>query len=58
MCHLDSRLNRIDIILIPSRYIFFSRSPTVKNSVVKHIWFEGSSGWVSNGEVFVDAYKC
>jgi hypothetical protein len=29
---LAQRLNRIDRILIPPRYTFFSRSPTVKNS--------------------------
>jgi hypothetical protein len=30
--HPDSRLNRIDRILIPLRYTFFFRSPTEKNS--------------------------
>jgi hypothetical protein len=33
--HPGSRINRIDRILIPLRYIFFSRNPTIKNSEAK-----------------------
>jgi hypothetical protein len=32
--------NRIDIILIPLRYTFFSESPTIKNSEIKRVWSE------------------
>jgi hypothetical protein len=31
-------LNKIDKILIPPRYTFFSRSPPAKNSGVKYAW--------------------
>jgi hypothetical protein len=31
-----SRFNRIDRILIPPRYTFFSKNLTIKNSAVKH----------------------
>jgi hypothetical protein len=55
--HSDSRLNRIDRILIPSGYIFFSRNPTTKNSGVKCAWLRVILGWVTDWEVFSSAYK-
>jgi hypothetical protein len=36
----------MDRIFIPSRYIFFSKSPTVKNSRVKRIGSRAISEWV------------
>jgi hypothetical protein len=33
---LSQSLNRIDRILVPQNYTFFSGSPTEKNSEVKH----------------------
>jgi hypothetical protein len=53
----DSRLNRIDRILIPSRYTFFSESSTVKNSRVKRVWLGAISGWVTDREVFPGVHK-
>jgi hypothetical protein len=47
----------IDRILIPSRYTFFSRSPTEKNSEVKHAWPRAISGWVTDQKVFLGAHK-
>jgi hypothetical protein len=47
----------INRILIPPRYTFFSRSPTEKNSRVKHAWFGAISGWVIDREVLLGAYK-
>jgi hypothetical protein len=53
----DSRLNRIDRILILSRYTFFSESSHVKNFRVKRAWPGAISGWVTNREVFPDVHK-
>jgi hypothetical protein len=47
----------IDKILIPSRYTFFSESPTVKNSGVKCARPEAISGLVTVQKVLPDAYK-
>jgi hypothetical protein len=55
--HLDSRLNRIDRILISPRYIFFSISPTEKNSEVMCAGPGAISGWVADQEVFPGAHK-
>jgi hypothetical protein len=35
---LTQVFKRIDRILIPQKYTIFSRSPTTKNSGVKHAW--------------------
>jgi hypothetical protein len=45
--HPDSRLNRIDRILIPLRYTFFIGSLTEKNSEVKRAWPRAILGWVT-----------
>jgi hypothetical protein len=50
-------LNRIDIILIPPRYTFFSESPLVKNPRVKRAWPGAISGWVTDRKVFSDVHK-
>jgi hypothetical protein len=55
--HPDSRLNRIDRILIPPRYTFFSESTPAKNSGVKHAWPEAISGWATDWEVFPGVHK-
>jgi hypothetical protein len=55
LTNLASRLNRIDRILIPPRYTFFSGSPTEKNSRVKRAWPGAILGWVTNWEVFSGA---
>jgi hypothetical protein len=55
--HPDSRLNRIHRILIPSRYTFFSESPTEKKSRVKRAWPGAISGWVTDCEVFPGAHR-
>jgi hypothetical protein len=52
-----SRLNRIDRILIPPRYTFFSGSPPTKNSGVKRDWPGAISGWVTDPEVFPGVHK-
>jgi hypothetical protein len=57
VCHSNSRLNRIDRILIPLRYTFFSGSPPVKNFGVKHAWPRAISGWVIDREVFPGVHK-
>jgi hypothetical protein len=41
---LAQGFNRIDKILIPPRYTFFSERPTIKNSGVKRAWLEAISG--------------
>jgi hypothetical protein len=48
----------IDIILIPSRYTFFSESPTAKNSGVKRAWPRAILGWVTDWEVSPGVHKC
>jgi hypothetical protein len=48
---------RIDRILIPSRYTFFSGSPTTKNYEVKRAWPEAILGWVTEREVFPSAHE-
>jgi hypothetical protein len=48
----------IDKILIPSRYIFFFGSPTLKNFRVKHAYLGAISGWVTDRVVFPGAHKC
>jgi hypothetical protein len=53
----DLRLNRIDRILILSRYTFFSRNPIVKNFGVMHAWLGAILGWVTEWEVFPGAHK-
>jgi hypothetical protein len=50
-------LTRIDRILIPPRYIFFSESPPAKNSRVKRVWHGAISGWVTDREVFSGAHE-
>jgi hypothetical protein len=40
----DSRFNRINRILISSRYTLFFESSSVKNSGVKHVWSEAILG--------------
>jgi hypothetical protein len=47
----------IDRILIPSRYIFFFRSPSAKNSGVKRAWPGAITGWVTDQEVFPGVHK-
>jgi hypothetical protein len=49
--------NRIDRILIPPRYTFFSRSPTTKNFWVKRVWPSAILRWVIDREVFLGAHK-
>jgi hypothetical protein len=49
--------NRIDRILISSRYTFFFRSPPVKNSGVKRACPEAISGWVIDREVSPGVHK-
>jgi hypothetical protein len=51
------RLNWIDRILITQRYTFFSRSPTTKNSGVKHAWLGAISGWVTDRKIFPCVHK-
>jgi hypothetical protein len=53
----DSRLNRIDRILIPLRYIFFFVSPPANNSEVKHTWPGAILGWVTDRKVFLGAHE-
>jgi hypothetical protein len=53
----DSRLNKIDRILISLRYTFFSRSPSVKNFRVKCDWPRAISGWVTDRKVFSDTHE-
>jgi hypothetical protein len=55
--HPNSRLNRIDRILISQRYIFFSESPHVKNFGVKRACFKAISWWVTDREVFLSMHK-
>jgi hypothetical protein len=55
--HPDSRLNRIDRILISPRYTFFSGSPPAKNPRVKHTRLEAILGWVTDWEVFPGVHK-
>jgi hypothetical protein len=55
--HPDLRLNRIDRILIPQRYTFFSESPHAKNLGVKHAWPGAISRWVTDQEVFPDVHR-
>jgi hypothetical protein len=55
--HPGSRLNRIDRILIPSKYTFFSRSLTAKNCRVKRVWLGPISGLVTDRELFLGAHK-
>jgi hypothetical protein len=57
MWHPDSRLNRIDRILIPPRYTFFSKSPTAMNSRVKCAWPRAISEWVTDRKVFPGVHK-
>jgi hypothetical protein len=40
----DSRFNRINRILISSRYTLFFESSSIKNSGVKHVWSEAILG--------------
>jgi hypothetical protein len=47
----------IDIIFIPSRYVFFTESPTKKNFVVKRACPVAILEWVTDQEVFPSAYK-
>jgi hypothetical protein len=42
------RLNRINSILIPLSYNFFSGSPSAKNSRVKRAWPGAISEWVTD----------
>jgi hypothetical protein len=49
--------DRINRILIPPRYTFFSGSPTAKNLRVKHAWPRAISGWVTNQKVFLGVHK-
>jgi hypothetical protein len=49
---VDSGLNRIDRILIPPMYTFFSESPTTKKFRVKCAWPRAILGWVTDREVF------
>jgi hypothetical protein len=44
-------------ILIPSRYTFFSESPTTKKFGVKCAWLKAILEWVTNQEVFPVAQK-
>jgi hypothetical protein len=46
-----------DRILIPSRYTFFSRSLTKKNSGVKRVWPGAISGWMTDRKVFQNVHK-
>jgi hypothetical protein len=55
--HPSSRLNRIDRILKPPSYTFFSGSPTTKNPGAKRVWLRAISGWVTDQEVFPSAHK-
>jgi hypothetical protein len=43
--------------LIPSKYIFFFRSLTVKNSEVKCAWPRTISEWVIDRKIFPDVHK-
>jgi hypothetical protein len=52
-----SRLNRIDRILIPPRYTFFSGSLPAKNSGVKRAWLGAISGWVTDRDVFLGVHE-
>jgi hypothetical protein len=52
----DSRLNRIDRILIPARYTFFG-SPPAKNYRVKRAWPGAILGWVTDREIFLGVHK-
>jgi hypothetical protein len=54
---LLKRFNRIDRILIQSRYTFFFRNTIAKNSRVKHVWPGAISGWVTDWEVFPSAHE-
>jgi hypothetical protein len=47
----------IDIIFIPSRYAFFTESPTKKNFEVKRACPVAILEWVTDQEVFSSAYK-
>jgi hypothetical protein len=49
--------NRIDRILIPQKYTIFSRSPTAKNSRVKHAWPGAILGWVIVRKTFTGTHK-
>jgi hypothetical protein len=55
--HPGSRLNRIDRILIPSKYTFFSISLTAKNCRVKRVWLGPISGLVTDRELFLGPHK-
>jgi hypothetical protein len=50
---LAQGINRIDRILIPSKYTFFFRSSTTKNSGVKHVWHGAILRWVTDRKVFL-----
>jgi hypothetical protein len=47
----------IDKILIPPRYTFFFRNPTIKNSAVKRDWPRAISRWVTDRVVFSGAHE-
>jgi hypothetical protein len=50
---LAQGINRIDRILIPSKYTLFFRSSTTKNSGVKHVWHRAILRWVTDRKVFL-----
>jgi hypothetical protein len=50
-----SRLNRINKIIILSRYTFFSENSTIKNFRVKRAWPRAISRWVTDQKVFPSA---
>jgi hypothetical protein len=56
-CDIDSRLNRIDRILIPLSYTFFSGSPPAKKSGVNRAWPRAVSRWVTKREVLPGVHK-
>jgi hypothetical protein len=49
--------SRIDRILIPPKNIFFSGSPTAKNSSAKCAWARAISGCVTYQNVFLGVHK-
>ena len=51
MCHPVPGLNRINRILIPTSYNFFSGSRSPNNSEVKRAWPGEIWGWVTDPEV-------
>jgi hypothetical protein len=50
-------LNRIDRILIPSMYTFFSESSIIKNSEVKCAWSGIILRWVTDQKFFSNTQK-